>query len=134
MISLYCFHTTASSRRFSSFLTSEQYEYSFLLYWWTLTLPSILNTAIINHTVYSCLYCDFCRFNPFPHLTDQQQMTLKTSRQNYGKTQKRKSLIIEELKTRENVYYEQFLLLPKCFQKLTAAEASENICLLERVN
>ena len=34
----------------------------------------------------------------------------------------------------EIAHYEQFLLLPQCFRKLFAADASESICKWERVN
>ena len=34
----------------------------------------------------------------------------------------------------EIAHYEQFLLLPQCFQKTSAAEAPETICMWERVN
>ena len=33
----------------------------------------------------------------------------------------------------EIAHYEQFLLLPKCFQKSSAAEASESVCMRESV-
>ena len=33
----------------------------------------------------------------------------------------------------KNAHNEQFLLLSLCFQKLSAAEASESVCMLERV-
>ena len=34
----------------------------------------------------------------------------------------------------EIAHDEQFLLLPQCFKKSSAAEASENVCMWERVN
>ena len=33
----------------------------------------------------------------------------------------------------EITHYEQFLLLPKCFQKLSAADASESIYIWEKI-
>ena len=64
-------------------------------------------------------------------------MALKTSWQKYSKSTQMK---IKWLNRVENImakgeiaHYEQFLLLPQhYFQKLSAAEASESVCMRER--
>ena len=41
---------------------------------------------------------------------------------------------VENVAKRKNAHLEQSLFLPQCFQKVPAAEASESICLFERVD
>ena len=54
-------------------------------------------------------------------MTNLQQTALITSRKNGGKSLKMKLLILK-----------QFLLLSQCFQKSSAAEASESVYMWER--
>ena len=75
------------------------------------------------------------RFNPFPHKTNLQQTTLNTSYQKH----KQISIYMKVDKVDNHVAkgeiacFEQFLLLTHCFQKFSAAEASESVCRWERV-
>ena len=65
-------------------------------------------------------------------------MTLKKSWQKYGKPLWMKELSLNRVKNivakGEIAQYEKFLLLLQCFQKSSAAEASESVCMRERVN
>ena len=72
-------------------------------------------------------------FNPFPHTTNLQQTTIITSRQTYGLFLINKAEHIVSWKKRECAPYGQVLPLSQCIQKSSAAEASESVCMWERV-
>ena len=59
-------------------------------------------------------------------------MTLKISKQKYEQSLKVKVLLLNIVRKivekGENAYYEQFLLLPQCFQKSSAANVSKCVC------
>ena len=63
--------------------------------------------------------------NPFPHTTNLQQTTLKTSGQNYGNSMNERPIIENQMSN--------FFFLPLCFQKSSAAEALESVYMWERV-
>ena len=60
-----------------------------------------------------------------------QQTNLKSSRQSYEKSLKFKIVFLNKVKNivakGEITYYEQFLLLPQCFQESSAADASKRV-------
>ena len=62
---------------------------------------------------------------------------METSRQKYGKSLDKKEQLLKGVENTvakgEIPYNEQFLLLPQCFQKSSAAEVSENVSMWERV-
>ena len=66
--------------------------------------------------------------NPFPKTAIMKQSTLKSLKQ------KNRKSVESILATGEITPFDQFLLLSLCFQKLSAAEASESIYMWERVN
>ena len=73
-----------------------------------------------------------------PHTTNLQQMTLKTISQISMKTclRMKEQLLnkVENIVTKGDIaHFEQFLLLSQYFQKSSAAEASESICMLKTV-
>ena len=65
-------------------------------------------------------------------------MTLKMSWQKFEKSQLKSVQLSNRdensVAKGEIAHHEQFLLLPECFQKLFAAEASESVYMLESVN
>ena len=64
--------------------------------------------------------------NPFPHTTNLQQTTLKTSKQKDSEYYIMKELLLNRVKiivaNGEIANYEHLIILPKCFQKSSAAE------------
>ena len=77
------------------------------------------------------------QFNLFPHKTILKGKTLYTFRQNMGYVSNNECLTIKYSWTNCDKRWNWsswFLLLPFCFLKLSAAHASEGICMRERVN
>ena len=42
--------------------------------------------------------------------------------------------MLKSIGTKEERTYEEFLLLPQCFEKLSAADESKCVCMLKRFN
>ena len=85
----------------------------------------------INTDMFKFTYnTDTCVYNNhFPHMTTMQQMTLKISFQKYIES------FLHSLWQKGKCYHqEQFLLLPQCFLKSSAADTFICIYMWERVN
>ena len=81
------------------------------------------------------LWCSF--FNLFPHKANLQQTTLNMSSKRYGKSRLIVGLVLKKVENilakGEIARLEQFLLLSRCFQKSSAADASKCVYMWEGV-
>ena len=71
--------------------------------------------------------------NPFPYTTYLQQTTLNKSRNNYGKSLIIKVELLKRVKHCGKRMMSNFSFFRLCFQRSSAAEASESVCMRERV-